>query len=87
MDNKIKDHLSQKQGDVDIYNQSGVYQIQRGDCPLKYVGQTGRTFKARYKEHIHDVKTNKQNSRFAQHILDAEHNYTPIDQSMRVLMR
>jgi hypothetical protein len=34
---------------------------------------------------MHDIKTNKQNSRFAQHILDAQHNYNPIDQSMSVL--
>jgi predicted helicase len=28
------------------------------DCPLKYVGQTGRTFNTRYKEHIHDIISN-----------------------------
>jgi hypothetical protein len=26
------------------------------DCSLKYVGQTGRMFKVRYKEHIHAIE-------------------------------
>jgi hypothetical protein len=32
------------------------------DCPLKYIGQTGRTFNTRYKEHIHDIRSNNSNS-------------------------
>jgi hypothetical protein len=29
---------------TDKYNNSGTYQMKCLDCPLKYVGQTGRTF-------------------------------------------
>jgi hypothetical protein len=25
-------------------------------CPMKYIGQTGRPFNTRYKEHIRDIK-------------------------------
>jgi hypothetical protein len=32
------------------------------DCPLKYIGQTGRTFNSKYKEHIHDIRTNNSNT-------------------------
>jgi hypothetical protein len=31
------------------------------------------------------IKVNKQNSKFAQHILDSQYNYNPIDQSMKIL--
>jgi hypothetical protein len=38
------------------------------DCPLKYVGQTGRTFNTRYKEHIHAIRSNNVNSGYSNHI-------------------
>jgi hypothetical protein len=34
------------------YDNSGVYQMKCLNCPLRYIGQTVRTFKVRYKEHI-----------------------------------
>jgi hypothetical protein len=40
---------------TNIYNKSGIYQMKCMECPKKYVGQTGRTFNIRYKEHIHDI--------------------------------
>jgi hypothetical protein len=47
-------NILKPQPKIDKYNKSGIYQLKCLDCPLKYVGQTGRTFKTRYKEHIHD---------------------------------
>jgi hypothetical protein len=44
-------------------------------CPLKYVGQTGRIFNKRYKEHIHDIRTNNSNTGYANHILNTGHAY------------
>jgi hypothetical protein len=76
---KIKDNKE------DIYNLSGVYQLQCADCPLRYVGQTGCTFKVRFKEHIHDIRNNGQSSKFAQHILDTPHEYDTIDKTLEVL--
>jgi hypothetical protein len=46
-----------------MYIQSGVYQLKYNECPLRYVGQTERTFKAQYREHIQAIKTNKQTSK------------------------
>jgi hypothetical protein len=40
------------------------------DCPMKYIGQIGRTFNTRYKEHIHDIRSNNSNnSGYSNHIL------------------
>jgi hypothetical protein len=51
----------------------------------KNVGQTGRDFKTRYKEHINDIKSNKDKSRYALHILQENHEYGPIDKIMNIL--
>jgi hypothetical protein len=44
-----------------IYNNSGIYQLKLLYCNKKYVSQTGHSFNQRYKEHINDIKTKKQN--------------------------
>jgi hypothetical protein len=68
-------------------SKSGVYQLECGECPMKYIGQTGHThtFKARFKEHIQDIRTNRHNSKYVQHILDTGHAYNKLDQTMRIL--
>jgi hypothetical protein len=48
INNTIKNHLKPRLPKTDMYNQCGVYQLKCNDCPLKYIGQTGRTFKTRY---------------------------------------
>jgi hypothetical protein len=83
--NTIKNHLKPKKLVIDIYNQSGIYQLKCNDCSLKYIGQMGRTFKVRYSEHIHSIKTNKQNSKYAEHILDTGHTYGTIKKILEVL--
>jgi hypothetical protein len=83
--NTIKHHIKIRTETQDIYSQSGVYQLQCGECPLKYIGQTGRIFKLRYKEHINAIRTNKQNSKYEQHILETRHNYDTMDQIMKIL--
>jgi hypothetical protein len=55
------------------------------DCPLKYVGQTGRTFKTRYKEHIHDIRSNKGNTGYSNHILNAGHTYGTMQDTMEII--
>jgi hypothetical protein len=52
---------------------------------MKYIGQTGPIFKARFKEHIQDTRTNRHNSKFAQHILDIGHTYNMMNQTMKML--
>jgi hypothetical protein len=48
------------------------------DGPLKYIGQTGRTFHARYKEHIQAIRNNNSNSAYSSHIMNKGHTYGSI---------
>jgi hypothetical protein len=83
--NTIMQHLRIKQRTTDKYNLFGVYKMNFGNCELKYVGQTGRTFCTRHKEHITEIKTKGQKSKYAQHILDTTHEYGKIEQTMEIL--
>jgi hypothetical protein len=67
------------------YSQSGIYQLQCSECPKRYIGQTGRTFEIRYKEHIRDIRNNEPNWKYAQHILDTTHEYGQIQKIMKPL--
>jgi hypothetical protein len=82
--NTIQNHLRKKTHD-NIYNKSEVYQLKCGGCQKKYVGQTGRNFQTRYKEHIHAIRSNNSNSKYAQHILETQHPYGPMTNIMEVL--
>jgi hypothetical protein len=55
------------------------------DCPLKHVGQTGRTFSTRYKEHIHDIRSNNSNTGYANHMLNTGHTYGTITDTMEIM--
>jgi hypothetical protein len=55
------------------------------ECPLNYVGQTGPTFKDRYKEHVRAINTNGQTSKYAQHILDTGHAYGTMIDTMDII--
>jgi hypothetical protein len=64
---------------------SGIHQTNCKDCQLKHIGQTGRNFQTRYKEHIQAIKTNKPNFKYAQHILDTQQTYSNIKETMDIL--
>jgi hypothetical protein len=55
------------------------------DCPLKYIGRTGRTFNTRYKEHIHDIRSNNSNSGYLNHILNTGHAFGTIMDTMDII--
>jgi hypothetical protein len=55
------------------------------DCPLKYIGPTGRTFNTRYKEHIHDIRSNNSNTGYSNHILNPGHTYGTITDTMEII--
>jgi hypothetical protein len=48
------------------------------DCRLKYARQTGRTFNTRYKEQIHDIRSNKSNTGYVNLIFNIGHTYGTI---------
>jgi hypothetical protein len=48
-------------------------------------GQTGRTFNTRYKEHIHDIRSNNGNTGYSNHILHTGHTYGTMQDSMEII--
>jgi hypothetical protein len=54
------------------------------DWPLKHIGQTGRTFQTRYKEHTQAIRNNNGNSGYSNHILNAGHVYGSITDTTKV---
>lgn len=56
---------------TDVLQKCGVYRIDCSDCAASYIGQTGRTFNIRYREHI--ANNNNTNSNFAKHLLESNH--------------
>ena len=50
-----------------------VYNIPCSDCSWSYVGETGRSFGTRKKEHIRNVKNHKKGSNIAKHAWDMDH--------------
>jgi hypothetical protein len=55
------------------------------DCPLKYFGQTGRTFNTRYKEHIHDIGSNNGKTGYLNHILNKGHTSGTMQDTMEII--
>jgi hypothetical protein len=82
--NTIQDILRPRP-QIDKYNRCGIYRLKCIDYPLKYVGQTGRTFNTRYKEHIHNIRTNNSNTGYANHILNTGHTYGTITDIMEIM--
>jgi hypothetical protein len=77
--------LQQEKPNSYKYNNSGIKQMKCKDCHKKYLEQTGRKFKTRYKEHIHSIRTNNTNTKYAEHILETQHTYGPITDTMDIL--
>jgi hypothetical protein len=73
------DHLNDK------YEGSGVYQPTCLDCQKRYVGQTGRSFRSHFKEHTQDCRSGNHWSNFAKHLLDHQHTWHPIEDTMSIL--
>jgi transposase-like protein len=67
------------------FDGSGIYKLTCPDCSMKYVGQTGRSFRTGFSEHFRDFKYANHKSKFAQHLLDNNHSFGPIDNILEVL--
>jgi hypothetical protein len=52
---------------------------------MRYIGQTGRTFKVRYKEHTQAIRNNHGNSGYSNHILNTGHAYGTMTDTMDVI--
>ena len=51
-----------------------VYKIPCADCPWNYVGETGRCFETRKKEHMRNVKSFARGSNIAKHAWSSNHS-------------
>jgi hypothetical protein len=83
--NTTKHHIKASEKTTDVYNLSGVYQTICKDCPLKYIGQTGHTFRTVYNEYIGELQPNGKPLKYAQHILNTTHNYDNMKKTMKIL--
>jgi hypothetical protein len=83
--NSLEQHLSITKHTGDIYDRCGVYKIKCLECGGAYIGQTGRKFRSRYKEHIRDIRSNKENTGYSHHILNTGHTYGTLEDTLQVV--
>jgi len=73
--NKLANYLPRTYHSGSSIHNQGVYCLQCNDCNAKYIGQTGVSFIARYKQHSSALRNNHPDlSNFANHILTTGHN-------------
>jgi hypothetical protein len=70
---------------INKYDKSGIYKLTCQTCQKVYISQTGRNLNTRFKEHIRNIRFNKDESAYAQHILNRGHQYGPIEEVMEIV--
>ena len=70
--NCLKNLLSHTKDKIPLLEKSGVYKL-FCECGAAYVGQTGRKFKERIKEHVTCAKNKDLTSLFAKHLIEEKH--------------
>jgi hypothetical protein len=70
---------------TNTYEQSSIYKMTCQSCHKVYTGQMGRNLKTRYKEHVRNIRFNKDESAFPQHILGKGHQHGPMEQIMEII--
>jgi hypothetical protein len=70
---------------TDIYNRSDVYQLTCNTCHKQYIGQTRCSFRTWFNEHQQDYKHNGGKSLYAKYLLEYNHPFQPIENSMHIL--
>jgi hypothetical protein len=64
---------------------SGIYKLTCPDCNKAYIGQTGRPFAVRSREHFRDYTHAHNKPNFAQHLLHHHHSIGPMNTIMDTL--
>lgn len=81
----LKNHFGQLKDRIPLDDKCGVYKLQCEKCPFSYIGQTGRPFKIRLKEHKYALTSRQPNkSNFAAHLLASGHPF-PGPENVRLL--
>lgn len=76
---KLRHNISKKP--KNIFNRLDVYKLNCNECDNFYIGQTGRTFDIRFREHTY--RQNK--TAFGVHMKDTKHNVSSITENMEIL--
>jgi hypothetical protein len=71
----LKSKQASPNTDNEKYEACGVYNITCRSCRNAYIGQTGRSFKIRFKEHVSDIANNICKTGYSQHILSKGHEW------------
>jgi len=66
-------------------DKGSIYKITCNTCQMSYIGQTSRSLKQRYQEHVRYVRNNEPQSACALHILNNKHEYGPINNTITLL--
>ena len=80
----ISSLLVRNKNSFNVLSRSGVYSLFCDTCNATYVGQTGRAFSVRLKEHQACIRPNKSDSSFADHIIETSHHFDP-DKNIKIL--
>lgn len=73
--NKLKNKLPNPKDRIEDENNSGIYEIKCDNCGVKYIGQTRRNLKTRFKEHLSHIKFDREEkSAVAKHCLNNSHS-------------
>lgn len=73
--NSLKKFLINNKQKTPQMARNGVYQLKCSDCDATYIGQTGRSFTDRIKEHERSWRLGKEDSAFAQHLTTEGHAF------------
>jgi len=66
-------------------DKSGIYKLTCNTCQMAYIGQTSRSLRQRYQEHVRYIRHNDPQSAYAQLILNNKHEYSPINSAITLL--
>lgn len=81
-DNTLQLKLRHNVGDKkDKFSNTGVYKLKCSDCDKFYIGQTGRTFKTRFREHTYT----QNKTAFGIHLKVTKHKIDSINQNMEII--
>jgi len=83
--NAIANRIKPPRDHTPPHNKRGIYQLTCNMCNLAYVGQTSRSLSICFKEHIRYIRSNNPQSAYTLHILQNQHDYGPMNNTMTLL--
>ena len=83
-DNQLEKHFKKKNHtNNNFLDRTGVYKISCDSCDKIYIGQTGRSFRKRFNDHISKTQNinstqqlEKVNTKYGLHLINNNHDYT-----------